>query len=279
VTFQAGTFDLSRNWTPKNSTNSYSVASYDLKLALKQSKNTISAYLMKDLGSVEPLREFVQTLGIDTSRIPKSPAICLGAADLSVFEMTGAYTAFANEGTYTEPYFIARIEDKNGNVIYEKVPDQRVVMSRGTSYAMVNLLKGVVAGAPGFGGIKSEVGGKTGTTNEHADGWFMGITPNLVVGTWVGGDDRWVRFRTIDYGQGAKMARPIFANFLKKVEEDTEIKLETELKFVPCPPDDESYVSMDCSSGYYTGEEETELIVIDSSGTAIDADEGFGNDF
>jgi penicillin-binding protein 1A len=217
ITFEAGTFGLYKSWTPKNANNSYSGAEYDLKLALKKSKNSISAYLMKDLGSVEPLRDFVGSLGINKNRIPQTPSICLGAADLSVFEMTGAYTTFANEGTYSKPFFISRIEDKNGNIIYETQLEQSVVMSEEGTYAMVNLLKGVVSGAGGFGGIKSDVGGKTGTTNEHADGWFMGITPNLVVGTWVGGDDRWVRFRSLYYGQGARMARPIFSNFLKNI--------------------------------------------------------------
>lgn len=275
ITFAAGTFGLYRSWTPKNANNRYSGGAYDLKLALKQSKNSISAYLMKDLGSVEPLREFVGNMGINIGRIPKSPSICLGAADLSVFEMTGAYTAFANAGTYTEPYFISKIEDKNGNIIYEKVPEQKEVLSQGTAGAMVNLLKGVVTGARGFGGIKSEVGGKTGTTNEHADGWFMGITPNLIVGTWVGGDDRWVRFRTITYGQGARMARPIFAGFLKRVENDPKIGFDVNAKFIR--PEGDNGVEMNCGLYQYNGDEETEWT--DSTATQSDYDSDFGNGF
>lgn len=278
ITFEAGTFGLYRSWTPKNANNSYSGASYDLKLALKQSKNSISAYLMRDLGSVEPLRDFVSNMGIDESRIPLKPSICLGAADLSVFEMTGAYTAFANAGTYTEPYFISRIEDKNGNVIYEKVPEQKEVLSQGAAAAMVNLLRGVVSGAGGFGGVKSEVGGKTGTTNDQTDGWFMGITPNLVVGTWVGGDDRWVRFRTITYGQGARMARPIFVDFLKRVEQDKVLEFDVAAKFERAIGDDG--IEMNCSLYQYNGDEESEWLP-DSLGNGTEADynSDFGNEF
>lgn len=275
ITFQAGTFGLYRSWTPKNANNRYSGGAYDLKLALKQSKNSISAYLMRDLGSVQPLREFVGNMGINIDRIPNSPSICLGAADLSVFEMTGAYTAFANAGTYTEPYFIAKIEDKNGNVIYEKVPEEKEVLSKATAAAMVNLLKGVVRGARGFGAIKSQVGGKTGTTNEHADGWFMGITPNLIVGTWVGGDDRWVRFRTITYGQGARMARPIFVNFLSRVENDKKIGFDTKAKFASA--EGENGIEMNCSLYEYSGDEEAEWT--DSTSTQSEYDNDFGNEF
>ena len=276
ITFEAGTFGLYKSWTPKNANNSYSGKEYDLKLALKQSKNSISAYLMKDLGSVEPLREFVGNLGINIDRIPQTPSICLGAADLSVFEMTGAYTTFANSGTYSKPFFITRIEDKNGNVICETDLDQKPVMTEAGTYAMINLLKGVVSGAGGFGGIKSEVGGKTGTTNEHADGWFMGVTPNLVVGTWVGGDDRWVRFRSLYYGQGARMARPIFANFLKGIEKDEAIEFDVAARFQR-PPSDGNRIEIDCTLYDYGGDEESEIT--DSlGGNAIDPDEGFGND-
>lgn len=276
VTFPAGTFGLYRSWTPKNSNNRYSGEEYDLKLALKQSKNSISAYLMRDMGSVEPLREFVANMGIDSNRIPSKPSICLGAADLSVYEMTGAYTAFANAGTYHEPYFITKIEDKNGNVIYENIHETKVVLTKGAASAMVTLLRGVVAGARGFGGIKSQVGGKTGTTNEHADGWFMGITPNLVVGTWVGGDDRWVRFRTITYGQGARMARPIFADFLKRVEGDSKIGFDTKAQFERAFGDEG--IEMDCANYEYYGDEESELLT-DSTFTKEESLEGLGGGF
>lgn len=276
ITFSEGSFGLIRSWTPKNANNQYTGEPYDLKLALKQSKNSISAYLMREMGAVEPLREFVSTIGIEEERIPLNPSICLGAADLSVFEMTGAYTTFANAGTYTEPHFITRIEDKNGNLLYEKIPDTKQALSEGTAEAMVNLLKGVVSGAGGFGGIKSEVGGKTGTTNEHADGWFMGITPNLVVGTWVGGDDRWVRFRTIAYGQGARMARPIFANFLKSVENDKEIGFNVAARFKRVTGIER--IEMDCSNYDYGGDEESEFS-IDSTFTNDDMNSDFGIEF
>lgn len=152
-------------------------------------------------------------MGIDSSsrrngtgelRVPKSPSICLGAADLSVMEMTGAYTTFANNGVFNRPLHILRIEDKNGKLIYEGYPEEKRAIPSDPNYVMVEMLKY----AGGMGGLKSEAGGKTGTTNDFVDGWFMGITPGLVIGTWVGAEDKWVHFRTSSNGQGARMAKP-----------------------------------------------------------------------
>ncbi len=280
VTFEPGTFGLIRPWTPKNSNNRYSGEPYDLKRALKQSKNSISARLMKNLGTVDELRSFVAEMGIDTSRVPQSPTICLGSADLSVYEMTGAYTAFANNGTYTKPSYIISIKDKNGNVLYENVPEQKQVMSAKTAYAMTHLLRGVVAGSSGFGGVKSQAGGKTGTTNFQSDGWFMGITPELVIGTWTGGDDRWVRFRTLRYGQGGRMARPIFANLLKRIEKDKSIPYNANARYAIPSGGDE--IITDCTLYDYSNEEEdSDLYSTDSTGVLnIEEEEGdFGDNF
>jgi penicillin-binding protein 1A len=161
-------------------------------------------------------------MGIDTSfkRVPAKPSICLGACEISVFEMTGAYSTFANDGFYTKPVFITRIEDKNGNTIYQSAQEQTRVLSKGANYVMTKMLQHVAKGTPEFGSMKSAIGGKTGTTNYAADCWFMGITPKLVVGTWTGCDDRWVRFRDFTWGQGGKQARPIFAKLMKKLEAD-----------------------------------------------------------
>lgn len=232
VTIEAGEgrFGLMRNWSPKNS-GKFSYEYVTLMHGLRRSLNSVSATLIKELKTTEPLRNLVHKMGIDTSRVATGPAIVLGSADLSVYEMTGAYTTFANNGIYTKPYFIKEIKDRFGNTIYKAGVVQEQVLDEQSNYAMVQLLKGVVVGRPGFGGVKSEIGGKTGTTNSHADGWFMGITPNLVMGTWVGGDDRWIRFRTITYGQGARMAMPVFSKFLQKAEKDEDLNFDTKSRF------------------------------------------------
>ena len=156
---------------------------------------------MKQLGDVAPVRELVSNLGISIDKVPPVPSICLGAADLSVYDMTGAYTAFANNGIYNKPVFIKRIEDKYGKVIYEGIREDKPALDPRTNFVMVEMLRSVMLqGIKGFGGIKSDMGGKTGTTNDYVDGWFMGLTPNLVIGTWVGGEERWIRFRTLSYG-------------------------------------------------------------------------------
>lgn len=216
-----GKFNLLKDWTPKNA-GGYSGDEITLTEALNRSLNSVSAFLMKDLKSPEPFRNFLADVGIDTSngRVPSSAAICLGTPNLSPFEMTGGYTIFANSGIYTEPIFIERIEDKNGNLIYTAGSDQKseVVLSEQGAYVMSEMLQRIQRGK--FRGVKAQYGGKTGTTNFQADGWFMGITPDLVVGTWVGCDDRFIRFRSLTYGQGGKMARPIFANLLRNLESD-----------------------------------------------------------
>lgn len=219
-----GKFNLLKDWTPKNA-GGYSGDEITLTEALNRSLNSVSAFLMKDLKSPEPFRNFLADVGIDTSngRVPSSAAICLGTPNLSPFEMTGGYTIFANSGIYTEPIFIERIEDKNGNLIYTAGSDQKseVVLSEQGAYVMSEMLQRIQRGK--FRGVKAQYGGKTGTTNFQADGWFMGITPDLVVGTWVGCDDRFIRFRSLTYGQGGKMARPIFANLLRNLEGDTSL--------------------------------------------------------
>lgn len=220
-----GQFGLLTDWTPKNA-GGYSGDEITLTEALNRSLNSVSAYLMKELKGPEPFRNFLADVGIDTSdgRVPASAAICLGTPNLSPFEMAGGYTIFANKGTYTEPIFIDRIEDKNGNLIYSAGQDQRSesILSEQGAYVMNEMLQKIQSGR--LRGVKSSYGGKTGTTNFQADGWFLGITPDLVVGTWVGCDDRFIRFRSLRYGQGAKMARPIFQNILLNMEADTSLR-------------------------------------------------------
>lgn len=216
-----GQFGLLKDWTPKNA-GGYSGDEITLTEALNRSLNSVSAYLIKELKGPDPFRGLLADVGIDTSnnRVTRSAAICLGTPNLSPFEMTGGYTIFANEGTYTEPIFIERIEDKNGNVIYTAGSNQRSdqILSEQGAYVMNEMLQRIQRGR--LRGVKSPYGGKTGTTNFQADGWFMGITPDLVVGTWVGCDDRFIRFRSLKFGQGGKMARPIFHNVLLNMEAD-----------------------------------------------------------
>lgn len=233
-----GKFNLFKDWTPKNAGGGYSGACMTMVEALRKSLNSVSARLMKDLNSVEPLRAFLKEVGVDTTKVPNSPTICLGTADLSVFEMTGGYASFANGGFYNEPIFIERIEDRNGNPIYEPDPEFQRVLPKPVAVAMTHLLRGTQSGAGGFNGIKSSYGGKTGTTNYQADGWFMGITPHTVIGTWVGCDDRFIRFRTLAYGQGARMARPIFQNFLRGIESDTTLGIDPLQKFPELTPEE-----------------------------------------
>ncbi len=240
-----GNFNLLEDWTPNNANGKYSGEPYSLFRGLMTSKNTVSVFLMKQLGDVEPVRSMVNNMGLDKNLIPPQPSICLGASDLTVQQLTGAYTTFANNGTYNKPIFVLRIEDKNGRVIYQGVPEERRALHPNPNFVMVQMLKRVMGqGLPHFGGIKSEMGGKTGTTNNYVDGWFMGVTPDLVVGTWVGGDQNWIRFRSLSEGIGAKMARPFYAHFLKRIENDPEADYNTEARFTT--PSGDIGIELDC---------------------------------
>jgi penicillin-binding protein 1A len=238
-----GSFGLSKAWTPSNA-KGFSGQSLNLYQGLKESANSISVYLLKQLGQTKQIRGLANQMGIDSTHLPIQPAICLGACDLSVLEMSGAYSTFANDGNYNKPVYLLRIEDKNGRLLYKDSGESHPAIKSESNYVMLQLLKNVVKGAPGISELKSEVGGKTGTTNDFVDGWFMGITPGLVVGTWVGGDDRWVRFLNIADGQGSRMARPFFARFLKRLENDPKSGYDFHKKF-KVPPGDLD-ITIDC---------------------------------
>ncbi len=248
-----GNFQVLEDWTPQNATGKYSGTTYNLKEALKKSVNTVSVYLMKQLGGVEPVRDIVKGMGFDVDarglngepKIPNVPSICLGAADLSVQEMTGAYTVFANEGKYIEPIFVEKIEDENGNVIYRADPVQMDALKPSSNYVLVEMLRYVVQGTRGMAGIESDVGGKTGTTNDYVDGWFMGVTPSLVVGTWVGGEDRWMRFFNLADGQGSTMAKPFFTDLIKRIEDNPGIEFYDKTKRFKRPKGDLG-IELDC---------------------------------
>ncbi len=245
-------FDLIAQWSPANANGEFTGNKYNLYQGLLYSKNSISVRLIKELGNVQVVRELLDNVGISKDltlsngrlAVPNLPSVCLGAVDLTLYEMTGAYTAFANNGVYTEPIFITRIEDKNGKIIYSGIPKRQPAINPLYNAVIVDMLRNNVGGRYGLG-VKSKVGGKTGTTNDYADGWFMGITPNLVVGTWTGGDDKWIRFTTLDDGQGYVMARPICQKFLKKLEKDSLANFNTDVSFPDPPPGFHDLVNCD----------------------------------
>ncbi|MCB9230736.1 MAG: transglycosylase domain-containing protein [Bacteroidia bacterium] len=237
-----------KKWTPDNS-GGQDDGLMNYMEGLAKSKNRVTASLMAKLGP-EVVCEYARKLGIK-SRLDCVPSLCLGVSDVSVYEMVAAYCTFANGGFYQEPQFITRIEDRFGNVMVEFTPAQERVINENTAYSMTAMLMNVVDFPFGTGhslrsryGFENQMGGKTGTTQNHSDGWFMGITPNLVAGTWVGCAEREVRFPTITYGQGARMALPIYALFMQKVYADRTLKLPREPFVKPdgyhvqlaCPP-------------------------------------------
>ncbi|MCB0685949.1 MAG: penicillin-binding protein [Saprospiraceae bacterium] len=239
-----GNFNMQNDWSPKNADDTYEAAPITLYEALRESKNTISVYLMKQISDVEPVRRLAANMGIDKSKLPPVPSLCLGSADISLYEMTGAYSAFANNGNYIKPTFIKQIEDKNGKLIYRSIETEEQALQPDANYVMVDMLKYALAGRGGSGELKSEVGGKTGTTQNHSDGWFMGITPSLVVGIWVGGEDRWIRFRDLANGQGSVMARPMFIDLIKRLEADPAADYDKDAHFYK-PPGKLS-ITIDC---------------------------------
>jgi penicillin-binding protein 1A len=216
-------------WAPKNSDGQYG-GKMTLRQGLATSTNLITARLMRRLGP-EVVADYAYKAGIQ-SKLDPVPALCLGTTDLSVLELTSAYGTFANGGERIEPFFIARIEDRKGNILEEFHPNGRTAFSRRTAYLMMELLKGVVDAPGGTAtrlryryNFRNEIGAKTGTTQNHADGWFMGVTPPLATGVWVGCADRRMRFRSMKLGQGASMALPIWALYMKALYEDPDINL------------------------------------------------------
>lgn len=213
-----------RPWTPRNANHSRAGQMVSLKWGLAQSSNWVSAYLMSKLDPHQFV-ELLHNYGINNPDIHPSLSLCLGPCDITVMEMVSAYTAFANHGIRCAPMFVSRIEDNEGNVIARFEPQLSEVISEESAYKMLVLLQGVIDG--GTGGrirhryhITAQMGGKTGTTNRNSDAWFMAVTPSLVSGCWVGGEDRDIHFDSMAWGQGATMALPIYAYFIKKVYRD-----------------------------------------------------------
>lgn len=243
-TIPKGKWGVSEDWSPKNSDNKFR-GMISLNKALANSVNTVSAKLI-DMVGPRAVIDMTQKLGIDAN-IPEQVSISLGAVDISVYDMVAAYSTFANMGVYIEPQAIVRIEDKNGKILYEHVPQPKDVLSKDVSYAAIKLLKGVTEGGSGkrlrttgSGGpaykrvtghpwaFTNPIAGKTGTTQNQSDGWFMGMVPNLVTGVWVGNEDRAAHFRGITYGQGATMALPIWALYMQKNYADPTLNVSKE---------------------------------------------------
>lgn len=244
---EKGKYGNTEEWCPKNSGEKYG-GTRTLKNALANSVNTITAQLMDKVGP-QPVVDLVKKLGVESELLPV-PSIALGTPDLSVYEMVAAYSAFANKGVYTKPVMVTSIVDKNDTVLYQFSPESRDVLSEEAAYVTVKLLEGVTLGGSGIrlrttGAEKykpefkeiitgypyqftNPIAGKTGTTQNQSDGWFMGMVPNLVTGVWVGAEDRSVHFKTITYGQGASMALPIWGMYMKSCYEDAELGISIE---------------------------------------------------
>lgn len=271
---EAGKHGNPEPWCPKNSNGKYSGKSYTLKDALANSVNTVTAQLIDEVGP-KPVVSIVKNLGL-TREILEVPSIALGTPDFNVYEMVGAYGAFANQGVYVKPVMVTRIEDRNGTVLYEYTPETQDVLSREVAYAMVDLLKGVTEGGSGTRlrhdfnkdnglykeiitgypyGFTNPIAGKTGTTQNQSDGWFIGMVPNLVTGIWVGGEDRAVHFKTINYGQGASMALPIWGLYMRQNYENPELEISLEDFEKP----EELSIRVDCDIPMEEEEENQEL--------------------
>ncbi|WP_298517156.1 transglycosylase domain-containing protein [uncultured Kordia sp.] len=260
---EEGKYGLLEPWCPKNSDGKYE-GMRTLKGALASSVNTVTARLMDKVGPVN-VRSLAQRLGVE-AEIQEVPSIALGTPDISLYEMLGAYGTFVNKGVYVKPVIVTRIEDKNGTILYEFVPETKDVLSEEVAYTVVNLMEGVTQSGSGrrlrhkgmeknhvYKDImtgypyefKNPIAGKTGTTQNNSDGWFIGMVPNLISGAWVGGEDRQIRFASTTYGQGASMALPIWAVFMKKCYADKSLSVSKD-KF-PKPDEDDMTINVDCS--------------------------------
>ncbi len=234
-------------WTPKSTGKKEYFNKYvTLKWGLATSENNVTAWLLKQV-SPAAVADMARKMGI-TSHIDPVPSIVLGTPEISLAEMTAAFSVYSNKGVYSEPIYVTRIEDKNGNVLQRFSSFKEEAISEQTAYLMVNLLQGVVRGGTAARlrytyHLDNDMGGKTGTTQNHSDGWYMGITPDLVAGVWVGGEERSIHFDNMRLGQGSAMALPIFGLFMQKVYADKSIGLSQ----APFERPDNFNVNLDCA--------------------------------
>lgn len=260
-TIPQGRFGIPKAWTPKNSASDPSKryrGTMSLKKALANSVNTMSARLIDKVGPQNVIK-LARAAGI-TNKIPSGPAIALGSVELTLYEMVSAYGMFANKGLRVAPMMITRIEDKNGTVLMQSTPKTQEVMSEESAYVVINLLEGVTTGGSGIRlrtttprpdyvtgypyGFNNPIAGKTGTTQNHTDGWFMGVVPNLATGVWTGGEDRAIHFEGIGKGQGASMSLPTWAIYMRKCYEDPTLNISKEAFE---KPENELSIKIDCS--------------------------------
>ncbi len=260
-TIEAGRWGLNKPWTPKNAGGQYG-GKMTLRDALANSVNVITAQLI-DMVGPKPVAELAHNLGVK-KEIPLAPSIALGTPDISLYEMVGALNGFSNKGIYIEPSVITKITDKNGVVLYEKVPESKEVLSPEIAYTVISLMQGVTHSGTGSRlrgtwakntkfykevmtgypyNFTNEIAGKTGTTQNQSDGWFMGLVPNLSTGVWVGGEDMDVHFKGIKYGQGATMALPIWGYYMKMNYEDKDLNISKK----PFPKPGNIGIRLDCS--------------------------------
>ena len=220
--------------------------------------NSITAWLVMKLGP-ETIATYAKRLGI-TSPVDAVPSMGFGTSDCSIYELCGVYSTFVNKGVHTTPIMVTRIEDKNGNVLREFVPQTKEVLNEETAYIMTNMLQASTTEPGGTSTILHtgfkfpyEIGAKTGTTSNYSDGWYMGMTKDLMTGVWVGGEDRSIHFRSGSYGQGARAALPLYGLFMQKVYKDKNIGLNTQPFPKPAAP---LSIELDCSK-YYGGQRDT----------------------
>jgi len=224
------------SWTPESVGNpEFDRKMVTLKWGLANSVNNISAWLMQRF-KPKAVIDIVRLMGI-TSYIPEVPSICLGSADIPLWEMTGAYSTFGSKGIYSSPLMVTKIEDKNGNVLSTFKTVKREAISENAAYLMLELMKAVVNQGTSIRlrfkyNLQNEIAAKTGTTNNHSDGWFMAVIPKLTCGTWVGGEERSIHFDNLSVGQGANMALPVFALFIQKVYADPSLNISPNDTFV-----------------------------------------------
>lgn len=273
-----GRHHVTADWEPKNSDRQYR-GMVNLKRALALSINTVSAKLIDKTGP-EAVVALTKKLGVN-SEIPNQPSIALGAVEITVQDMVAAYSTFANQGVYMKPQFISRIEDKNGVVLYETIPESRDVLNKDIAYAVIKLLEGVTESGSGVrlrtqgGGsgdnrwtgypymFTNPIAGKTGTSQNQSDGWFIGMVPNLVTGVWVGCEDRSARFKSITYGQGATAALPVWGYFMKKCYEDKDLQVSKD----PFERPDNLSIKVDC---WTPRKVETDSTAVDTEEQDID---------
>ena len=223
-------------WTPRSTDSEKWIGkTVTLKWGLTNSSNNISAYLMKQFGP-EAMADMMRRMGIQ-SHIDEVPALCVGPADITLWEMVAAYNTFPSKGVYVAPLYVTRIEDSQGNVITEFTGKKKEAIGENTAFLMVNLMEGVVQGGTASRlryryNLMGEIAGKTGTTNDNSDGWFIGYTPTLVAGVWTGAEDRQVHFQSGALGQGANMSLPTWGIFMKKVLADGTLGVTANDRFI-----------------------------------------------